>query len=117
MRIVTPETIKEYALEYNPFEGDFGEQGDTVFKDKIVKTRKDCTCLHCKSAILKGEEARKLTAKFDGELKDYTWCVQCFTLQGMIEYYLEEYSTEDSDDSLYDLAEGLQRQLDHRAKS
>ena len=45
------------VLEFDPFEGDFGEQADTVFSDKIVKVRKGRHCSHCGTQIVVGEYA------------------------------------------------------------
>lgn len=71
-------TLPKYKpTDYDPFDGDFGECGDKIFSDKMVKGRKDYTCGHCKGAIAKGQIHRSLNAKFYGELTMYRWCADC----------------------------------------
>lgn len=85
------------VLEFNPFEGDFGEQGDRVLSDKVVKARKERKCSHCSSLIQKGDYVRSMSAKFDGELMSYAWCSECCDLMHAI------VISEDSDDEEYDM--------------
>ena len=68
---------EEAALSFDPFEGDFGDQSDRVLSDKFVNTRKPGTCSHCGFEIVKGERARSMSAKFDGQLMAYRWCAWC----------------------------------------
>ena len=35
------------ALEFDPFEGDFGDQSDRVLSNKFVNVRKPGACSHC----------------------------------------------------------------------
>ena len=73
-------TLPKYKpTDYDPFDGDFGECGDKIFSDKMVKGRKEYTCGHCKGAIAKGQIHRSLNAKFYGELIMYRWCADCCT--------------------------------------
>jgi len=65
--------------DYDPFDGDFGDCGDTILSDKMVKGRKEHNCGHCKGLIEKGEMHRNLNAKFEGQLMSYRWCADCCT--------------------------------------
>lgn len=69
--------MEELALQFNPFDGDFGAPGDIVLSDKIVTARKEGPCSHCGCAICKGERVRSMSAKFDGQLMSYRWCALC----------------------------------------
>ena len=40
----------ESILAFDPFEGDFGEQGDTVLSNKMVVAAKEHECCHCKNS-------------------------------------------------------------------
>lgn len=72
------DTLPQYKpTDYDPFDGDFGDCGDTIFNDKMVKGRKEYICVHCKGEIKKGEIYRNLNAKFDGQLMSYRWCAGC----------------------------------------
>ena len=42
----------ESILAFDPFEGDFGEQGDTVLSNKMVVAAKEHECCHCKNTIV-----------------------------------------------------------------
>lgn len=102
------EEYKKLVLEFDPFDGDFGEQGDTVLSDKVVKVRKERTCSHCDSLVKIGEYARSMSAKFDGELMSYTWCSECCDLMHTI------VVSEENDDEEYDM-DVLYRRWDRRA--
>lgn len=65
------------CLQVNPFEGDFGEPGDRVLKDKIVTARKGGACGICLQDIVPGERIRVLAAIFSGALMHYRWCSSC----------------------------------------
>ena len=69
--------IEDAALAFNPFEDDFGDQSDRVLSNKFVTTRKPGPCSHCGFEINKGERARSMSAKFDGQLMAYRWCALC----------------------------------------
>ena len=102
------EEYRDRVLEFDPFEGDFGDQGDLVLSDKIVKVRKERECSHCGSLIKIEEYARSMSAKFDGELMSYTWCSECCDLMHTI------VKSEDSDDEECDM-DVLYRKWDQRA--
>lgn len=102
------EEYRDRVLEFDPFEGDFGDQGDLVLSDKVVKVRKERTCSHCGSLVKIGEYARSMSAKFDGELMSYTWCTECINLMHSI------VVSEESDDEEYDM-DVLYRKWDKRA--
>lgn len=67
----------ELILEFDPFEGDFGDQGDKVFKNRMVVARKEGPCAHCEMQIKKGERVRSQSSKFDGQLMTHRWCALC----------------------------------------
>lgn len=75
----------EPALRFNPFPDDFGEQGDKILQDKIVKSRKAHDCHHCKGGILKGDLVRSRTDVFDGEIATYRWCNTCTSLMARLD--------------------------------
>lgn len=102
------EEYRDRVLEFDPFEGDFGDQGDLVLSDKVVKVRKERTCSHCGSLVKIGEYARSMSAKFDGELMSYTWCTECINLMHSI------VVSEENDDEEYDM-DVLYRKWDQRA--
>lgn len=102
------EEYRDRVLEFDPFEGDFGDQGDLVLSDKVVKVRKERTCSHCGSLVKIGEYARSMSAKFYGELMSYTWCTECINLMHSI------VVSEESDDEEYDM-DVLYRKWDKRA--
>ena len=65
-----------------PFEGDFGEPGDTVLSNKMVVAAKPHECCHCKSAILKGERHRCQIGKY-GDFMTHRWCATCCELMAL----------------------------------
>lgn len=69
------------ALQYNPFEGDFGGSGDRTMKDKIGVARVEGPCQDCAQTILPGERVRLRTEFFDGEMRSYRWCNLCCAAQ------------------------------------
>lgn len=71
-------TFPQYKpTDYDPFSSDFGECGDITFSDKMVKSRKEYVCGHCKGDIKNGEIHRNLNAKIEGQLMSYRWCADC----------------------------------------
>lgn len=64
-------------LEFDPFQGDFGDQSDKVLKDKMGVARKAGECSNCSQQIQRGERVRLMTARFDGQLMNYRWCPLC----------------------------------------
>jgi len=68
---------KADCLSVDPFAGDFGGIGDRIFSDRIGKARKPGACGDCAGDILPGEEQRRLSALFDGEMRSYRWCSLC----------------------------------------
>ena len=74
----TKDTNSEASiLEFDPFEGDFGMPGDTVFSNKIVFARKAGPCSNCNTQIKKNERIRRQSSKFDGALMTHRWCFAC----------------------------------------
>lgn len=65
------------CLAVDPFDGDFGSPGDTIFRDKIVIPRKTHECACCMRLTDVGTKTRVITALFDGELHQYRYCTHC----------------------------------------
>lgn len=65
------------VLEYDPFEGDFGDPGDQIFKDRMVTARKNHECSMCGQNVEIEERHRYIAAKFDGALIEYRYCHAC----------------------------------------
>jgi hypothetical protein len=70
------------ALLHNPFEGDFGDQGDRELRDKIVTFRKSRTCHCCAQDVKPGTMGRSLTMLWasDGPMS-YAYCHECTKAQ------------------------------------
>lgn len=83
-------------LQYDPFEGDFGDQGDRVFSDALVNARKQHICSHCCGPIALGEQYRRRREKSDGEMRTWKWCAACCI--AMVEEMRNEYLDEDEDE-------------------
>lgn len=69
-----------HCLSYDPFAGDFGDQGDKILSDKMVTAAKDRpfgACCICFSTIAKGERHRVQTGRIDGALKECRMCGRC----------------------------------------
>jgi len=77
------EEEQSLALMYDPFEGDFGEPDDLLFKDKFVKTRKEHTCFVCESIIPVKTICRSTVWKFSGEIHTYHYCPDCCKAMAM----------------------------------
>lgn len=65
------------ALDFNPFEGDFGEPGDRTLRDALVTARKQHECTHCGGTISAGQKHRSRTDVICGDLLSYRWCSLC----------------------------------------
>jgi hypothetical protein len=70
----------ELILMFDPFDGDFGSQGDKVLSDKMVTGRKPHTCTHCDGPISIGERHRSRSERIDGNLMAHRWCAACCDL-------------------------------------
>lgn len=80
---------KEMAiLNFDPFQGDFGEPGDSILANKMVTARKPGPCSHCEQEIQKGERVRSMAAKF-GDFMRYRWCAACCSVMADVDNYLE----------------------------
>ncbi|MDH1253047.1 hypothetical protein N5C67_10320 [Comamonas thiooxydans] len=93
--------IENATLSFNPFDGDFGEPGDTVLSNKMVVARKEGPCSHCGSLIFKGERVRSMSAKF-GDFMRYRWCASCCDVMAAV--YLHDEADEDDEDAADPLA-------------
>lgn len=65
------------ALDFDPFEGDFGTTSDRILRDKLVKARVKHGCFHCQGSIQPGTHYRYLVAIFEGDMHTYKWCETC----------------------------------------
>lgn len=92
----TKDEIENATLSFDPFEGDFGEPGDTILSNKMVVARKEGPCSHCGQLIVKGERVRSMSAKF-GDFMRYRWCASCCDV--MAAAYLHEEADDDEDDT------------------
>ncbi|EDT1620314.1 hypothetical protein LS97_002143 [Salmonella enterica subsp. enterica] len=89
------------ALDFDLFEGDFGTPFDTELSNKIVTSRGEYKCHICAGEILKGENHRSTTWKFDGELMSYRCCNEC--CMAMVKSVNYEYEEDDPIEARYAL--------------
>ncbi|EAN9829204.1 hypothetical protein ET371_00555 [Salmonella enterica] len=89
------------ALDFDLFEGDFGTPFDTELSNKIVTSRGEYKCHICAGEILKGENHRSTTWKFDGELMSYRCCNEC--CMAMVKSVNCEYEEDDPIEARYAL--------------
>lgn len=73
------------ALQYNPFEGDFGDVGDHKLRDKLVCFRKPRQCHCCGQQVKPGTKGRSLTMLWvsDGVMS-YAYCAECTEAQALV---------------------------------
>lgn len=95
-------------LTFDPFDGDFGSQGDKVLSDKMVVGRKAHTCAHCDGPIAVGERHRSRSERVDGDLMAHRWCAACCDLMARISD--GDYDAED------DYEDRLQANTNHGAE-
>jgi len=70
--------VTEYtALDYDPFDGDFGDSGDHLFQDKMVRAKKEHKCSHCLGPIVAGETYRSRREVSWSEFFCFKWCAAC----------------------------------------
>jgi len=93
---------EEVALQSDPFDGDFGDQGDSTLSDKIVVARKSNTpCSFCLSPTISGTKIRVRTDSISGEIQHYRWCHECCHAFVLSELCCDA-DGRDIDDDLYD---------------
>lgn len=88
-------------LMFDPFDGDFGDQGDRILSDKMVTGRKAHTCSNCDGPIAVGERHRSRSGIVDGDIMSHRWCAICCGLMARImcddmddsDYAMDEYET------------------------
>lgn len=114
---MSTEDFERDVLAFDPFDGDFGEPGDSVLRNKMVTARKEGPCSHCGNQICRGERVRSMSARF-GDLMSYRWCAPCCA--AMAKHQAEEDSDGDSDNALawqeYEARAGLAAKLTAQAK-
>lgn len=76
---------EKFALQFDPFEGDFGTPGDRILKDKIVTARKSGECFLCKGKIVPGTRVRTRTDISEGEIMYFRWCSDCCAAMAVCE--------------------------------
>ncbi|MFA5420198.1 MAG: hypothetical protein WC341_17225 [Bacteroidales bacterium] len=64
-------------MEYDPFDGDFGDPGDKILSDKMVLAKKEHQCFWCGLPIKPKELHRSRVDIINGELCSYRWCNDC----------------------------------------
>jgi len=73
------------VIGFDPFGGDFGDQGDRTFTDKMVRAaRRHDDCHNCAEPILAGERHRYRVDRTDGDLDTFRWCWACCTAMARI---------------------------------
>jgi len=76
------------ALRYYPFDGDFGNVGDRILRDKIVRFRKAGPCHICGGDVVPGTDGRSLTMLWvDDGVMTYRYCTLC--TQAMADSWLD----------------------------
>ena len=72
------EEQKQYLLDFNVFDGDFGSPGDICLMNKIVVARKANKCSECGEVIKQGTYnlVKKMKWESDG-LMSYRFCEDC----------------------------------------
>lgn len=65
------------CLDFDMFDGDFGDQSDLTLSNKLVTAKKAHTCNNCLGRIEIGELYRHQVCKIDGEIMSYRWCKLC----------------------------------------
>ncbi len=71
------------ALDFDPFDGDFGDGNDRSLRDKIVKTRKRSKCSHCAELIAVNQLTRARTDVIEGSMMSWRWCQTCTELMAL----------------------------------
>lgn len=101
------------ALDFGPFDGDFGD-GEVTLSDKIVTGRKDYeNCHTCGGVCRAGTKHRVLVERDGSGLTTYRWCEDC--TQAMADE-LEWYSREPDEDDGHHLGPHERRINLHRPK-
>lgn len=83
---------KEMYTDCGFYDGDFGEDEISCYKEKLVKCRKTHECNVCHKEISIGEYAVRESGFMDGH------AVSCYTCTGCIEEWLEESRQVDAED-------------------
>lgn len=105
------------ALNFDPFQGDFGEPGDRELSDKIVTAKKDhpeCSC--CGGAIKAGTKNRVKREVYDRELVVNRWCQECTEAMALVESRLSGEDPDFGDEGDEDAEAPYERRVNlHRA--
>jgi hypothetical protein len=98
------------ALDFDLFEGDFGEPGDCELTNKIVKGRSAYRCFVCEGGIQPGEIHRYSVWKF-GELNTYRCCNECCI--AMVSSVDGDYEDEDPIHARYEIGDRRRNGVNH----
>jgi hypothetical protein len=90
----------EDAINFDPFEGDFGDGNDCTLKDKIVTARKEHTCYICNGTVKVGELARNMVQVFEGQIGSWYFCQECCIAMTKIFEYNNDIDSEEDQDEL-----------------
>lgn len=91
----------EDALNFDPFEGDFGDSSECTLKNKIVVARKEHTCHICNGTIKVGELSRNMVQMFEGQIGSWYFCQECCIAMTKIFEHNDNIDNDDSEDELY----------------
>lgn len=83
---------KELYTDNGFYNGDFGDDEISLYKEKLVKTRKEHECASCGKKIPIGQYAVSESGFMDGV------SVSCYTCTNCIEEWLEESGQVDLED-------------------
>lgn len=89
----------EDALTFDPFEGDYGGDLNTL-KNKIVTVRKEHICHICNGTVKAGELARNMVQVFEGQIGSWYFCQDCCIAMTKIFEYNDGIDSEEDQDEL-----------------
>ncbi len=69
--------LESDMLAFDPFAGDFGDQGDKIFSNKMIAARAVHSCWNCNGIIAIGERSRAQVQRIDGDFNTARWCNLC----------------------------------------
>jgi hypothetical protein len=79
-----PQFVK-LVLQFDPFDGDFGDPDDREFQDKLVQARKEHDCSWCGAEIRPGELYRSIAGVNDGDFSTWKGCIECCDAFALVE--------------------------------
>lgn len=109
-KTTTPVLDLSDALDFDLFEGDFGEPGDSCLSNKIVTGRGIYVCHICAGGIEKGEVHLSAAYRFSGELYSYRVCNACCV--AMAASVTGDYEEDDPTHLRYSLGEERRKEAE-----